>query len=134
MPDMAVDDEGMQLDLVASSLRADTADVGAYVEGLAVKLEGALAGRVVVDRGRRGLRGPKVVRKISVEAGGDRLELVCGDRDRVECKRARVSGGIVLKNETMDIDAWTAALSQALVDEAGKNERARQALERLLLG
>jgi hypothetical protein len=120
------------LDLLAASLRADAGDTGAFVEGLAAKLEDVLPGRVKVQRGRRGLLGPKVVRKIAVDAGGQRLELLRGDADAIETRCARVSGGIVLKTDPVDTDAWLDALGHALAEEAGRNERTRQALERLL--
>ena len=89
---------------------------------------------VQVQRGKRGLRGPKLVRRITVETGEERLELVRdGSEVRVTARRARVSGGIVLKTEVMDIDGWTAALTQMLEAEAARNEQTRQALSRLLL-
>ena len=50
------------LDLLAASLRADTSDLRAYVESLAVKLEEAVPERVRVERRRGGLFGPKAVR------------------------------------------------------------------------
>jgi hypothetical protein len=130
-----VETEGapLDIDLLAASLRADSSDVGAFVEGLAAKLEDALPGRITVQRGRRGLRGPKLVRKIAIDAGGDRLELLRGDGDAIETRRARTSGGIVLKTETLDTDQWLAAVGEALAAEAGRNERTRQALERLLI-
>ena len=131
---MALEPQPPDLDLVASSLRADSADLGAFVGSLAAKLEEALPGRTQVERGRSGMFGPKVVRKISVELDDGRLELVVGDRDRLDCRRARVSGGITLKTEKLELDSWTAALSAALVEEAGRSERARKALERILLG
>ena len=37
-------------DMVAAGLRADAADLDAFVEALAVKLEGALPGRVTIAR------------------------------------------------------------------------------------
>jgi hypothetical protein len=131
---MASDDGSLELDLIASSLRAGSADVGTFVESLAVKLEEALPGRVQVDRARAGFRGPKLVRKIALDAGGVRLELMRTGGDVVETRRARVSGGIVLKTEPIAIDDWMESLSQALVSEASRNERTRQVLERLLLG
>ncbi len=130
---MTPEDGPLELDLLAASLRFDLSDLGSFVEGLAVKLEDALGGLVKVERGRSGLRGPKLVRRIVVEAGGDRLELLRGRADDVEARRARISGGIVLKTEPMDIDAWLAALTQALAGEASRNQRTRQALERMLL-
>ncbi len=122
------------IDGLAASLRADTSDVEAFVEGLAVKLEDAMPGRVRVERARRGLRGPKLVRAISVEADDGRLELARSERGAVETRRARLSGGIVIKSEALEIDRWLGALGAALAAEAGRSERTRQALERLLLG
>jgi len=125
--------DSLELDLLASSLRADSSDVRAFVESLAVKLEEAIPGLVRVQRARSGLRGPKLVRTIAVDAGGDRLELTCEAGDRVQARRAHVSGGITLKTEAIDVDEWMQALTQALGREAGRSEQIRQSLERLLL-
>ena len=123
----------LELDLLAASLRADAADLGTFMETLAVKLEEAVPGLVTVERVKSGFRGPKVVRKLAVDAGGDRLELVSSGGDRVQARRAHISGGIVLKTEPIGIDDWMVELSQALSREAGRNQLTRQALERLLL-
>jgi hypothetical protein len=124
----------MELDLLAASLRSGSGDLSSFVESLAAKLEDALPSLTRVQRGRQGIRGPKLVRRISVEARGDRLELVREGSDRVQTVRARVSGGIVIKTEPLDIDAWLDALTQALASEASRSERTRQALQRLLIG
>jgi hypothetical protein len=130
---VGAENESLDLDLLAASLRSDAGDAGTFVETLATKLEDALPGRVKVERGRRGLLGPKVVTKIALDAGEQRLELTRGAGDAVETRAARISGGIVLKRETLDIDAWLIALGQALAAEATRNERTRLALERLLI-
>ena len=129
---MATDGAPVDIDQVASSLRADASDLGAYVEGLAAKLEDVLPGRVRVQRRRSGLRGPKVVRRIAIEAGDRRLELL-SDGGSLETRCSRLSGGIVLKSEVLETDAWLAAVSEALAAEAGRSEKTRQALERLLI-
>ena len=79
---MATDGDPLEFDLLAASLRQDSGDHSTFIESLAVKLEDALPGLVRVERARRGLRGPKVVRLIAVEAGGERLELA-----RERCRR-----------------------------------------------
>ena len=122
----------VDIDLLAASLRADAADTGGFVEGLAAKLEEALPGRVSVKRARSGLFGPKHVKEIGVDAGDERLELARGANDTIEWRRARQSGGIVLKRETLDSETWIAALSSAMAAEAQRSEQTRQALERLL--
>jgi hypothetical protein len=132
---MASDDAALNLDLdlLAASLRTDAGDVDAFVEGLAVKLEGLVPGRVQVQRRRSSLMGPKLVQRIVLDAGGERLELSVA-RGGLETRVARLSGGIVLKSEAVEMEAWLAALGAALANEAARNETTRRALERLLIG
>jgi hypothetical protein len=131
---MATDDAGqtdIDIDLVAASLRADTSDLRAFVEALATKLEDAVPGAVSVERRRDGLFGPKQVRRIAVEASGQRLELQAAGAS-IQTRCARLSGGIVLKSEEVPTDEWLRALSEALADQARISQTTRQALERLL--
>jgi len=122
----------LDLDLLAASLRADSSDLGAFAESLAVKLEEALPGRTRVERRRTGMFGPKAVSRIIVDAGGRRLELRAVDGS-FETFCSRVSGGIVLKSEPLETRAWLTALGEALAAEARRSETTRQALERLLI-
>jgi hypothetical protein len=122
----------LDLDLLAAALRADLSDIAAFVEGLAARLEQALPGAVIVKRAKRGLRGPKLVTEIAVETGGERLELKRVGND-VRAVRAKSSGGIVLKTETIDIDTWLSALTAAVAAQAERSERTRQALQQLVL-
>jgi hypothetical protein len=129
---MALDqpDPGLDIELVTASLRADASDLGTFVEALAVKLEQALPNGVRVDR-RGSLFGAKKVREISVDAGDTRLRL---DRDgaAVKTSRARLSGGIVLKTEQVDIDQWLHELGRTLTEQAQRSSATREALERML--
>ncbi len=119
------------MDLLAASLRADSSDLNAFVESLAAKLEGAIPGRVQIDRRRSGMFGPKAVQRLAVDLGDRRLELRI-ERGAVVTRCSRLSGGIVLKNEVLETDEWLAALSEALAGEARRSETTRKALERLL--
>jgi hypothetical protein len=130
---VALDEGALDIDLLAASLRADSADVGAFVESLGAKLEQAVPDRVKVERRRDGLFGPKLVRRIAFDAGSSRLELFRDDAGGIDTRCARLSGGIVLKSEQLSTEMWLAALGQALAAEAENNERTRRALERLLL-
>jgi hypothetical protein len=126
------DGSAVDLELLAASLRADTGDLTAFVESLAAKLEEAVPGRTRVDRRRSGMFGPKAVRAITVDLGDRRLGLR-HDGGALQTNYAKLSGGIVLKTETVDTDAWLSALTDALAAEAQRSETARKALERLLI-
>ncbi len=127
-----IDRPVVDMDLLAASLRADSSDVSVFVESLAAKLEEAVPGRVRIDRRRSGMFGPKAVRGVALDLGDRRLELRT-DGGRVETRCARLSGGIVLKNEVLETDEWLAVLGDALAAEARRSETTRKALERLLM-
>jgi hypothetical protein len=123
-------------DLSAAGLRADGTDLRISVEVLATKLESSLPGRTRVERRGGGLlgRGEKHVRQIQVELGstsGTTYQLTI-DGDRVEGFRERKSGGIAIKREPLDPDAWIAALTAELQEEAQRSAEARAALEGLV--
>ena len=123
-------------DLSAAGLRADGTDLRISVEVLAAKLESSLPGRTRVQRRGGGLlgRGEKHVRQIQVELGsgsGTTYQLTI-DGDRVEGFRERKSGGIAIKREPLDPDAWIAALTEELQSEAQRSAEARAALEGLV--
>jgi hypothetical protein len=120
-------------DLTAAGLRADGADMRISVEVLAGKLEQALPGQVRVERRGGGLlgRGEKRVRRVQVRLGSNRYELSV-DGGRVEGFREREVGGIAIKREPLDPQAWVAALGADLHSEAERSAQAREALTRLL--
>jgi hypothetical protein len=120
-------------DLVAAGLRIDGADLATSVKVLAAKLEQALPGVTRVERRGGGLlgRGEKQVRRVQVELGSCCYELAV-DGPRVQGFRERQSGGIAIKREALDPDAWIAALTADLRVEAQRSAQARTALEELL--
>ncbi len=122
-------------DLVAASLRADTTDLVAFVEALAVKLEGALPGDVTVERKGGGLlsRGTKRVQRISVGMDEARYDLEWAGQ-QLQTSRCNEVRGIVIKSERLGLDEWIDALSRELTERAQQSERSRVAIQRLLEG
>ncbi len=120
-------------DLAAAGLRADGTDLRISVEVLASKLERALPGQARVERHGGGLlgRGEKRVRRVQVQLGANRYQLSV-EGDRVEGSREREVGGISIKREPLDPQAWVAALSEDLRAEAERSAQARESLERLI--
>jgi hypothetical protein len=117
------------LDLVASALRADAADVDAFFDVLVGKLELVLPDQVEIERGGLLRRGAPSAVSVAL---GDRVYEARRERKRVACRRRTVVRGIALKSEELDLDEWIEGLSAGLVDEAARSERARTALQGLL--
>ncbi|HLM85459.1 MAG TPA: hypothetical protein VK272_04645 [Solirubrobacteraceae bacterium] len=120
-------------DLAAAGLRFDGTELAVSVEVLASKLEQALPGVALVERRGGGLlgRGEKRVRQVQVQLGSCCYQLAVNGA-RVEGFRERQVGGIAIKREPLDPNAWIAALTEDLRAEAERSAQARAALERLL--
>jgi hypothetical protein len=120
-------------DVAAAGLRADGADLHTSLQVLASKLEAALPGRAQVQRRGGGLlgRGPRSVRSIVVDLGECCYQLNLQDGHLHGARERRV-GGISIKREPLDAEAWVAALTADLREEAGRSADARTALEKLL--
>ena len=123
--------ESPDFDLVAASLRADTSDLELFVELLAEKLGKGFPSHVKVERRKSLLPGPKPVRRITADLGGERFELEHED-GRVACRRREVVRGIALRSEELELGPWIDALSRSLVAQAGTSERGSEALRQLL--
>jgi hypothetical protein len=121
-----------EIDLLSASLRADAADLGAFAEALARRFEDALPRQTRVRREREGfLSREKVVREVMVDVGGDRYCLYSRG-GAVEATRARVSAGIALKSEPLEVPEWIDELTAAIAREAQRSGEAQQALQRML--
>jgi hypothetical protein len=124
------DDDSFDLD--AAGLRADGADVGAYVEVLARKLEDALPRETVVKRRSKGfLSREKVVDTIEVTLG-DACYTLAHKHGRVETARAKAVRGVVIKREPVDLPAWVGALTADLREMAAGSASAREAFEKFV--
>jgi hypothetical protein len=123
--------EDLSFDLVAASLRADTSDVEAFVEALAVKLEGAVPGRVRVKRRSRGLMGAKRVSRIVLTLGDERYELEL-ESGQVICTARTLVRGVSIRSEQLTLSEWIDRLANSLVLEAQASAEGRAALGQLI--
>ena len=129
---VATEGAPLDIDLLAASLRSDSADVGAFVEGLAVKLQTCCRAGRECCAGAASCSVRSSWRTISIDIGDERLELSRSEHNAIETQRCRLSGGIVIKSESIDTDAWMHVVGALLSAEAQRSEQTRQALERLL--
>jgi hypothetical protein len=111
-----------QFDLDAAVLRRSESEMRAFMEALAVRLDGALPGRVTVDRRRDGLFS-KTSHVARLVLRGDRAvyELAC-DRGRLDATRAKLVRGVVISSSTISPQDWLQDVRgevQALASKAG---------------
>jgi diphthamide synthase (EF-2-diphthine--ammonia ligase) len=123
--------------LLATMLRADRADVESYARVLSGALADALPPGMVEVEYRRSLAdrmAGRVGRAVSmVVHGADRqLELREGRRGGVEAELRQVVRGVVISRRSVGLDQWLHALAEDLSRIAGRDATARRALERLL--
>jgi hypothetical protein len=119
-------------DLAVAGLRADGAELAVSVEVLAQKLELALPQQTrVTRRAERLFSKRKRVEAIEVTLGACRYGVRVRGRD-VEADRAQEVRGIVIKRESLGLDAWVASLAAELREQAATSADARDALARLL--
>ncbi len=120
---------GMDFELLAASLRADSADARTWMDVLGKKLAAALPTRVRLHHG--GLLGNGPVNALAADLGAWRLSLRL-EHDQPVAERTHVVRGIALKTEVLPLDAWIDALTQALAELAATSAREREAVLRLL--
>ncbi|MHB1553422.1 MAG: hypothetical protein ACYCSX_10270 [Acidimicrobiales bacterium] len=123
----------LDLDLLASSLRADGGDVRVLLRALVTRLSDALGDRLAVERAGSRLRKSEEIRQVSIRLGDDQFDAAV-DRGTVVCTISRSSGGIRIRSSRVGIDEWLRRLLGALRDEAATTEATRVALESIVIG
>lgn len=122
-------ENGLDMELLAASLRADQADLPAWVDVLGGKLAAALPGRVKLHRG--GLLGNGPITGLAADLGAWRF-LLRLEHSQTVAERAHIVRGIALKTEAVPLDAWIESLGAALADLAATSARERAAILSLL--
>ena len=111
-------------DLVAASIRADTADLRTYLEVVAAKLTDALPGAVTVEREGGMFARTHPVRRVTVSLDGRAYTLAWTPTGPL----AAVDG------VTVPLDRWMIVLGRDMSSHAAAEARAVQAMEGLISG
>ena len=127
------EDDAFDLDLAVAALRADGQDIGMLLELLSKTLQDALGRRLVVERSKGLLKRTSEIKAIEVTLGDDRLRAEV-EGPTVRCTIGHSSGGIRIRSTQVDLSQWLGRLLEGLKAEAGHSERARLALEHIVLG
>ena len=126
-------DDSYDLALAASTLRANGSDVQALLGALVVGLADALGNRIeTVFAGGR-FRKSHDIASVRIMVGDEHFEAMV-DGAQLRCTVSHLSGGIRIRSESLDTDAWITRLVTSLANEAARSESARRALEHLVIG
>jgi hypothetical protein len=124
--------EPFDLDVAVASLQSNMTDVRILLKVLAGQLVDAVgADRLQVERAGR-LRRSDEVRALQVTMGEDdyRAEIAGAG---LRCTVGHRSGGIRIRSDDVAPDEWLRRLLGSLQSEAAHSERARRALERMVI-
>jgi hypothetical protein len=129
---------GWDFEVLAASLRRDSADLSMFAGFLINTLSAALPPEMVQVERKKGLFG-----KVKDDAPVLAVAVVIGDRrfalerqgvgQPVTARIRHESGGVVLRTETPSMEAWSHELAVALAGYAQTNAAAVQILQRLTL-
>jgi hypothetical protein len=116
-----------QFDLDGAVLRRSETELRAFMEALAVRLEGAMPGRVEVQRKRDGLLSQsKHVARIAVRGERAVYELT-RDRTGLVATRSKLVRGVSISSSSIPPRDWLADIRaelQTLADQAGSTSDA----------
>jgi hypothetical protein len=128
-----MDDDSMDLELAAASLRADGSDVGILIKALADQLAEALGSRLEVKRAGGRFRKSDDIRSLRITLDEDQFDAEV-DGGTLRCTVGHSSGGIRIRSEKVGVDDWLARLLVMLKAEAAHSQAVRQALESMVIG
>ena len=121
-----------QFDLDGAVLRRSDVELRAFMEALAVRLEGAMPGRVAVDRKRDGLLSQtRHVAKIAVRGERAVYELV-RDKSGLVATRAKLVRGINISSSAISAREWLTEVRAELASMAEAAGSASDALHGFL--
>jgi hypothetical protein len=126
-------EDAFDLDMAAASLQANSVDVPMMLKLLVNELSDVLGKRLEVERGGGLLRRSDAIRAVQIAMGEDQLRAEV-DGATVRCTIGHSSGGIRIRSSRVDMDEWLRHLLAGLRAEAAHSDRARQALENIVIG
>ena len=129
---MADPGDAFNFDLALSSLHADKGDIQLMFRLLIERLSVALGERLRVERAGR-LRKDGLIRRVEIALSG--VVLIAELRDGAsQFFIGRVSGGIRIRTDAIDIAGWLKTLLDMLNTESEHSAITRQALETIIIG
>jgi hypothetical protein len=125
-------DSAFDLSMAVSQLASNNTDVRIMLKLLVSQLGEVLGDRMFVERSGR-FRKSDEIKSVRVTLGNDTLEADV-EGPSVRCTIGHSSGGIRIRSEQVDMNAWLTRLLSILQSEAATSEQTRVALENIVIG
>jgi hypothetical protein len=132
-PANAAQGDGFDLDMAVATLQSNSTDVRIMLKLLVSQLSEVLGNRIQIERAGGRIRRSDEIKSVQIILGDDTLRAEV-EGAGVRCSIGHASGGIRIRSEQVDMDAWLARLLTTLNDEAAHSEQTRLALEHIVIG
>lgn len=126
-------DDSYDLNLAAALLHSNSTDIRILLKVLCDGLAETLGDRLRVQRGGSRFKRSDDITTLELQVGSSEFKASV-DGANLRCVIGHVSGGIRIRNETVDVSDWVVRLLGALRSETHHSEAARRALENLVIG
>lgn len=127
-------DRALEVDILASTLKAQEREGGDLMELLARMLQSALPGRTRVSRRGWLLSARKPIEELSVVFDECGYVIACDKLGGFSARRQKIVRAVALKSDEIAIDDCIDEIVAELSKLAEKNSQARQALNRFISG
>lgn len=126
-------DDSYDLNLAAATLRSNSSDLRILLKALCDELSDTLGDRMRVQRDGGRFKKSDVISSVQINLSSNQLEAVM-EGSSLRCTIGHFSGGIRIRNQTVDVNEWIVKLLELLQVEAAHSDTARRALENLVIG
>jgi hypothetical protein len=123
----------MQVEMFAASMRANYTDVGAFLEALATKFQGALPTHTRVNRQGGLFSREHPVKEIVIMLGDYHYRIAKERQGPLLAQRLHVVRGITVGSEELTIEQWIEEVAESLARLSAQNAQAHAALSRFLI-
>jgi hypothetical protein len=125
--------DSFDLDMAIATLQSNSTDTRIMLKLLIGQLTEVLGDRIAVERAGGRFRKSEEIKSVQITLGDDTLRADV-EGAGVRCSIGHASGGIRIRSEQVDMDAWLARLLTTLHKEASHSEQTRLALEHIVIG
>jgi hypothetical protein len=134
VPDFDDFDQALQLDVLAASLRSDSAQAKDMLEQLARMLQAAVPEAVTIERGGWFMSKDRPIQELNVTFDDFQFQIVRQKHGSMTASSKKLVRGVVLKTNEISVEKCIEEILAGLKEMSEKNAQTRRALNKFVLG